>query len=51
VEVINFLGQTIASQPVSGSSASVDISQLLNGVYFVKIYSEKEVYVKKFLKW
>jgi len=50
VEVINFLGQTIISQPVSATSASLNVSQLNNGIYFVRVASENGIGVKKFVK-
>jgi hypothetical protein len=50
VEVINFLGQTVISQSVGAMSAQIDISNLTNGVYFVRIASENGVSVKKFVK-
>jgi len=50
VEVVNFLGQTIISQPVSGNEVKLDVSYLNNGIYFVRIASEKGASVKKFIK-
>jgi len=50
VEVCNFLGQTVISQPVSGTSVSLNVSQLNNGIYFVRVTSENGISVKKFLK-
>jgi hypothetical protein len=50
VEVINFLGQTVISQSATGNSAKLDISNLINGVYFVHIVSEKGTSVKKIIK-
>jgi len=51
VEVINFLGQTVISQPnVNDTKVTIDISMLNNGIYFVRLISENGATVKKFIK-
>lgn len=50
IEVVNFLGQTVISQPNAGDEATLDVSTLTNGVYFVRIISENGTSVKKFVK-
>ncbi|MCL2246766.1 MAG: T9SS type A sorting domain-containing protein [Lentimicrobiaceae bacterium] len=50
VEVVNFLGQTVISQFVNANEIKIDISALTNGVYFVRLASEKGTCVKKFVK-
>jgi len=50
IEVLNFLGQAVMSQPNEGNSANVDVSNLPNGIYFVRITSETGASVKKFVK-
>ena len=50
VEILNFLGQTVISYPNIDSEITLDISSLNNGVYFVRIASENETIVKKFIK-
>jgi hypothetical protein len=50
IEIVNFLGQTVVLQPVDKNSVQVDVSNLTSGVYFVRIASEKETSVKKFVK-
>jgi len=51
VEVINFLGQTIISQFVgTTNTVQLDVSNLTNGVYFVRIAFENGNSVKKFVK-
>jgi len=50
IDVINFLGQAVISQPVEGNTAKLDVSNLTNGVYFVRIASENGTSVKKFVK-
>ena len=50
IEVINFLGQTVISQPNSNNNTTLDISTLNNGVYFVRIVSENGTSVQKFVK-
>jgi len=50
IEVLSFLGQVVLSQPNSGITAQMDISNLTNGVYFVRIISENGTSVQKFVK-
>lgn len=50
VELVNFLGQTVSSQSNTGNTASLDVSSLTNGVYFVRITSNEGTDVKKFVK-
>jgi hypothetical protein len=50
IEVVSFLGQTVLSQPNTGSTATLDVSNLPNGVYFVRIISDKGASVQKFVK-
>ena len=50
VEVINFLGKIVISQPVNESMVRLNISGLTNGIYFVRIISESGTCVKKFIK-
>ena len=50
VEVINFLGQTVISQTNNAETVKLDISNLNNGVYFVRLVSENGISVKKFVK-
>jgi hypothetical protein len=50
IEVINFLGQIVISQTNDSQTAKLDISNINNGVYFVRVTSEDKTYVKKFVK-
>jgi len=50
IEVINFLGQTVISQPATAQKTTVDVSQLMGGVYFVRIVSDNGTNVQKFVK-
>jgi len=50
VEIINFLGQTVFSQSNEGNTASYNVSNLMNGVYFVRIISYDGMSVQKFVK-
>jgi len=47
VEIINLLGQTLVSQSVIGNSATLNISNLNNGIYFVRVVFEGGSSVKK----
>jgi len=50
IEVLSFLGQVVLSQTNVGNSAKLDIANLTNGVYFVRIISNNGTSVKKFVK-
>ena len=50
IEVVNFLGQTVITEQNTGNSATLDISTLTNGVYFVRIATENGASVMKFVK-
>jgi uncharacterized membrane protein len=50
VEVIGFLGQTMLSQSNTENIATLDISHLTNGVYFVRIITDLGISVQKFVK-
>ena len=50
IEMISFLGQTVLSQPNDKTTATLDISNLPSGVYFVRIISEQGTSVQKFVK-
>ena len=50
IDVLNFLGQTIMTQTVSGRTATLDVANLHHGIYFVRIISENGVSTKKFVK-
>ena len=50
VEIINFLGQTVVSQSIEGNTATVNVSNLNNGVYFVRVFFEGGGSVKKLVK-
>jgi len=50
VEILNFLGQVIISQSVDKNSVGLDVSYLTNGIYFVRVTSDKGIGVKKFIK-
>ena len=47
IEVINFLGQTVISQH---DNNRVDVAQLTNGIYFVRVAFENGISVQKFVK-
>ena len=50
IEVINFLGQIVISQSNSDNYTSLDVSNLNNGVYFVRITTDNGTSSKKFVK-
>jgi hypothetical protein len=50
IEVISFLGQTVLAQSNAVNTATLDVSNLTQGVYFVRIVSENGATVQKFVK-
>jgi hypothetical protein len=50
VEVLSFLGQIIISQSYTGKELPFDVSNLTNGVYFVRITFDDGISVQKFVK-
>lgn len=52
IEITNSLGQTVYQQqiPSKNSQEQIDISLLVNGVYFAKMYTATGVVVKMFVK-
>ncbi|MCL2289735.1 MAG: T9SS type A sorting domain-containing protein, partial [Bacteroidetes bacterium] len=50
VEMINFLGQTVVSQTAASNSATLNISHLNNGIYFVRVIFEDGSNIKKLVK-
>jgi hypothetical protein len=50
VEIINFLGKTLVSQSIECNTATVNISNLNNGIYFVRVSFEGGSCVKKLVK-
>jgi len=50
VEIINFLGQTVVSQSSIGNTATINVSNLNNGIYFVRVGFEGGGSVRKLVK-
>jgi len=51
LEVVNFLGQVVIFQTnINNSQATLDVSNLNNGIYFVRITSNNGASVMKFIK-
>jgi len=48
VEIVDILGKPIISR--KSNYEAVDMSQFNNGIYFVKIYTEKNIITRKFIK-
>ena len=47
IEVINSIGQTVFEESISSNYKNIDLNKLTNGVYFVKITSDKNSTVKR----
>ena len=50
LEILNTTGQVIKNINLNDNRTSIDISGFANGMYFIKIQSDNEVFVKKFVK-
>ena len=47
IQVINSIGQTVLEETINNNFKNIDLSKLNNGVYFVKITSDKSSTVKR----
>jgi uncharacterized protein (TIGR02145 family) len=50
IEIINIQGQVIKRINANDKAITIDISELTNGMYFMKAKTEKGIVVKKFIK-
>ena len=50
VEIYNVLGEKVFSQTTTSSKQTINVAKLSPGIYFVKVRSEKEERVVKFVK-
>jgi len=50
IEILGYLGQVVFLQTNAENTTTLDISNLTNGIYFVRIVSENGTSVKKFVK-
>jgi uncharacterized repeat protein (TIGR01451 family) len=47
IQVINSIGQTVLEETIASNYKNIDLSKLNNGVYFVKIVSDKYSVIKR----
>lgn len=47
IQVLNSIGQTVFEETITGNYKNIDLSKLNNGIYFVKIVSDKQSSVKR----
>ena len=47
IQVINSIGQTVLEENITSNYKNIDLSKLNNGVYFVKITSDKQSVIKR----
>jgi uncharacterized repeat protein (TIGR01451 family) len=47
IQVINSIGQTVLEENITSNYKNMDLSKLTNGVYFVKITSDKQSVIKR----
>ena len=50
IEIINLIGQTVYTNIINKKKATINTSTFANGVYILKLSSDKETVVKKFVK-
>lgn len=50
ITVVNVLGQTILVKQANGHQGYVDVSQLANGIYFLKAEGKQGAFMAKFIK-
>ncbi len=50
IEIYNVIGENIYTINKQQKSNDIDLSNLQKGVYFVKIYSEENIYIEKIVK-
>ena len=50
LEIINLIGQTVYTNIINKKKATINTSTFANGVYILKLSSDKETVVKKFVK-
>ncbi len=47
IQVLNAIGQTVFEESMNGNYKNIDLSKLNNGIYFVKISSDKQSVIKR----
>jgi len=47
IELFNNLGEFISESSILGSLGFIDVSNLLTGIYFIKIYNDKQIFTSK----
>ena len=50
ISIIDILGKEIYQYKAINTELEIDISKLINGIYFVKMSDEKGVFTQKFIK-
>ena len=50
LEILNLIGQTVYITSIINKKATINTSAFANGVYILKLYSDKETVVRKFVK-
>ncbi|MFK5857159.1 MAG: T9SS type A sorting domain-containing protein [Bacteroidota bacterium] len=50
IEIVDLAGQTVYSKNSNLHKATIDVSWLSNGVYFLKLYSDNKIEIQKLIK-
>lgn len=49
-DVINFLGQVVYSNTITSEQTTINVSNLTNGIYFIRLKADNKVETMKFIK-
>jgi hypothetical protein len=47
IQIVNSIGQTVFEETITSNYKNIDLSKLNNGIYFVKIVSDKQSVIKR----
>ena len=50
LEILNLMGQTVYTSYINNKKTTINTSAFANGVYILKLYTDKETVVRKFIK-
>lgn len=51
LEIYDTTGKSVFQKEIRENNTSVDVSGLFNGIYFLKVWSENQLFTKKFVKY
>ena len=51
IDILNIKGQLIKSQQCIGNNEAINVEDFSNGIYIIKLMTDKEIVTKKFIKY